>query len=261
MDSFEGDTESPSSLHKCLYASANPIDIVDPSGNNDITLGSVLTASSIGAGIGAIGSAIDHHAMGEAITVRSVVEGALIGAVLGPGALVPSTAIGLGVGGVLVGASYLPVLRDPNASTSQKIAAITLFLSSVYGAEQGLSYAKAATKTMSLVPGSYMNPRLVVDMRKAPAGSSENAAGFPRNLVYFWNEILRDNIDLFSAENRQKIAEGRFPVVDETWIQHFPQHASFKGQRLVHHHIEQGPIATPLPESVHQAWHGTLHPD
>ncbi len=35
MDSLEGDPESPSSLHRYLYASANPVNVKDPSGNQD----------------------------------------------------------------------------------------------------------------------------------------------------------------------------------------------------------------------------------
>jgi hypothetical protein len=30
---------------------------------------------------------------------------------------------------------------------------------------------------------------------------------------------------------------------------------------LIHHHIDQGASATPLPQRVHRAWHGTLHPE
>jgi len=260
-DTSEGDQKDPLSLHKYLYCRADPVNRIDPSGCDDISLGSVLTAGAIGASFGAVGSVAGSLAMGQAVTVNSVVQGIIIGAVLGPGALVPSAALGLGVGGVLVGGSYLPIFTDPNATTIQKISAITIFLTSVYGADQGLKYSHLATQTQSLVPESYMNPKLIVDMRNAPAGSSENAAGFPRNRVWFWNEMLRDNIDLFSPNNRGLIAGGRSPIVDQQWIQHFPQHAAYEGDTLVHHHIDQGPIATPLPEKVHQAWSGALHPN
>jgi RHS repeat-associated protein len=32
-DTFEGNSQAPSSLHKYLYAEANPVDFVDPTGN------------------------------------------------------------------------------------------------------------------------------------------------------------------------------------------------------------------------------------
>jgi RHS repeat-associated protein len=256
-DSYEGSQEDPIGLHKYLYCADNPVNRIDPSGHDAID---ILGAAAIGAGIGGFSSAVASHAIGQAITVRSVVEGAALGAVLGPGALVPSVATGLGIGGVLVGASYLPVLTDPNSSVSQKIAAVTLFLSAAYGADQGFRYANAANQARPLVPESYMNPKLVVDMRKAPGGQ-RTAKGHPRNGPWFWNEMLRDNPDLFSEANRALIHQKRSPFIDETWLNHFPQHSSFNRQKLVHHHIDQGPIATPLPENIHQAWSSDLHPN
>jgi len=46
MDTDEGDNEEPLSLHKYLYCQADPINGVDPSGNDDI--GDVLGAIDIG---------------------------------------------------------------------------------------------------------------------------------------------------------------------------------------------------------------------
>ena len=52
MDTYEGDTEDPLSLHKYLYAQDNPVDGSDPSGNDDI--GDVLGAMDISAGLDAL---------------------------------------------------------------------------------------------------------------------------------------------------------------------------------------------------------------
>jgi RHS repeat-associated protein len=260
-DSFEGVISKPTTRHPYFYCSADPINHVDPSGNIEMTIGSVSAALSIGAVMGAIGGAAYDHAMGNAITKLSIIQGAETGALFGLGIFVTPVATGLALGGVLIGASGLPVLLDPGASVSRKVAAIGLFLASTYGAAEGLRFARAAGPApKSPIPESYINPKLVVDMRKAPNGAS-NAAGYPRNRVWFWNEMLRENMDLFSDANRDLIARGFSPRVDEQWIAHFPQHQAFKGERLIHHHIDQGPIATPIPESVHRAWHGTLHPD
>jgi RHS repeat-associated protein len=60
MDSFEGDSDSPLSLHKYLYAGGDPIGQVDPSGK-DFDLGSTLVASTGGVtifGMSALQSAV-----------------------------------------------------------------------------------------------------------------------------------------------------------------------------------------------------------
>ncbi len=113
----------------------------------------------------------------------------------------------------------------------------------------------------SPVPESYINPRFKIDMRNAPASSATNAAGFPRNGPWFWKQMLKQNPELFSPANRAAIAANRSPRVDPTWIKHNPSHQSFLGDKLVHHHIDQGPIAVGLPQAVHQQWTGPLHPN
>ena len=117
------------------------------------------------------------------------------------------------------------------------------------------------TRASSPVPESYFNPSRVIDMRKAPASSATNAAGFPRNGPWFWRQMLKESPELVSDANKAAIRAGRSPVVDEVWVTSHPTHQSFVGEKLVHHHIDQGPIACGLPESVHQRWHSALHPD
>ncbi len=80
MDAYEGGAQSPASLHKYLYAGADPMNLLDPSGN--ISLGEIATSFSvqailIRAGIGATIGAID-----SALAGTSVTSGALQGAVL-----------------------------------------------------------------------------------------------------------------------------------------------------------------------------------
>jgi hypothetical protein len=100
----------------------------------------------------------------------------------------------------------------------------------------------------------------------APVGSPTNAAGFPRNRTWFWQQVLRERPKWFSEANRARI-EGRngeavrSPIVDDVWVRHHPEHQAFMQDTLVHHHIARGRFATPLPQRVHRAWFGDLHGD
>ncbi|WP_199118231.1 RHS repeat-associated core domain-containing protein [Pedobacter sp. ASV28] len=109
------------------------------------------------------------------------------------------------------------------------------------------------------VPESYMNPKLKLNMTNAPAGSRTNAAGFARNAPWFWRQMLKDHPDMFNPENVRKIKSGRSPIINEQWIKYNPTQKSFIGETLIHHHIDQGEFATPLPKSVHEKWFKELH--
>ncbi len=73
-----------------------------------------------------------------------------------------------------------------------------------------------------------------------------------RNLRQFWPEWMTKYPNTLSSENRMLIGQKRAPIVDAAWIKAFPEHAPYKGEILVHHHIDQGPLAIPLPLSVHK---------
>lgn len=129
---------------------------------------------------------------------------------------------------------------------------------------RGLRALRAAPKRglTSPVPESYMDLRNVVDMEPARGlpGSTLNAAGEVRNANYFWRDLLRRRPEMFSKGNAYKIEElGLSPKVDPTWVAHNPTHASFLREVLHHHHINQGRMAVPLPESIHEAWTSVLH--
>jgi filamentous hemagglutinin len=52
-------------------------------------------------------------------------------------------------------------------------------------------------------------------------------------------------------------------VVDQHWVDKFPEHQSFLDETIIHHHLDYGKNAIPLPSSVHskQPGWGIWHPE
>ncbi|MGH9267330.1 MAG: hydrolase [Acidimicrobiales bacterium] len=94
------------------------------------------------------------------------------------------------------------------------------------------------------------------------ASGAKTAAGGIRNSRAFWRGWGDTYGDTLSAANRSFIDEGLSPVVDDVWLRTFPEHGSYLGETLVHHHLGRGPMAIPLPQPVHGnvpgygIWHG-----
>ncbi len=94
----------------------------------------------------------------------------------------------------------------------------------------------------------------LLDMRKAPDNSSYRSThGYQVNAPWFWKKMLERHPDLFDQDNRQRIlgAVPQAPIVNYQWLKTFPMHAGYKGQKLHHHHIGRGPLATAVPEVLH----------
>ncbi len=98
-----------------------------------------------------------------------------------------------------------------------------------------------------------------IDMTNAPAGSKVNAAGYPRNGSWFWRQMLKEHPEMFSADNAAEINRGRAPRIDDQWIDFNPSHAAYKGDKLIHHHMDQSHMATRVPEPVHRKNFSDLH--
>jgi hypothetical protein len=81
MDSFEGAQSAPISLHKYLYAHANPINNLDPSGN-ETTIG-ILVAGSIGGSLDSIYNSV-VSVTGNTLknTIIGVYSGASVGQIV-----------------------------------------------------------------------------------------------------------------------------------------------------------------------------------
>jgi RHS repeat-associated protein len=84
MDSFEGNTQDPVSLHKYLYAGNDPIDRIDPSGK-DFSLGSVAISLGIQGAISAGISGLLTYAITRNVkkSLASAAGGFVIGVVFG----------------------------------------------------------------------------------------------------------------------------------------------------------------------------------
>ena len=109
------------------------------------------------------------------------------------------------------------------------------------------------------------DPEWSVDTRrfdpKAPT-AERTASNEIRDRTQFWKEWLERHPETLSKSNQYKINELNLsPVVDKTWTKSFPEHGAYKGEVLHHHHYNHGPLAIPLPETVHtgagntQIWH------
>lgn len=137
-----------------------------------------------------------------------------------------------------------------------------VYMNSGGGGRLGIRFRIKNLATSSQVPESYMNKALSIDTRNAPSNmiDSLNAAGYPRAKQWFWEQMLENYPTLFSPRNVHRINSlGLAPEVDAQWVKYYPEHGGFMYDVLEHHHINQGWMATPLPQTVHQKWTGLLH--
>ena len=112
------------------------------------------------------------------------------------------------------------------------------------------------------LPDGAIRKDVMIDMTKAPS-SRVTSAKHPREYRWFWKRLLEKHPEFFSDDNKIRILQDQSPHVDPTWIKHFPGHAKFNKDKLLHHHHLQGPNATPLPETIHLDFFGdpALHPN
>lgn len=101
--------------------------------------------------------------------------------------------------------------------------------------------------------------RHMIDMNNAPPSSVKTSLGFNRNGPWFWRELLKKNGEMFSEANKRLIRQGKSPIVDDEWLKFNPQHGEYLGDKLIHHHIDQGRFASGLPERLHRQLFPWLH--
>ncbi|WP_414718402.1 hypothetical protein [Thaumasiovibrio subtropicus] len=71
------------------------------------------------------------------------------------------------------------------------------------------------------------------------------------NRRQFWRQWKDTFSGTLSSDNLYFVKSNRSPVVDEHWIDHFPEHADHLGDLIIHHHLDYGHSAIPLPKSLH----------
>src|SRR6266566_6966333 len=99
-----------------------------------------------------------------------------------------------------------------------------------------------------------------IEMPWEPGMGETSELGYRRDKEQFWDEYKSKWGDQLSGpENIKLRADGKSPIVDDVWIKSHPEHAPYKGQKLIHHHVGEGGTAVALPESLHHA-HSVVHP-
>lgn len=97
-------------------------------------------------------------------------------------------------------------------------------------------------------------------MSKASA-KGYNAAGIPRNAIWFFKQQLAAKPEMFSEANKFNITVlGIVPTVDEQWIKYNPSAANYIDQKLHHHHIDGQETTAAIPKGLHEDNFSELHP-
>jgi RHS repeat-associated protein len=105
----------------------------------------------------------------------------------------------------------------------------------------------------------YWKSQPLIDMTNAPV-KNLNAAGVPRNALWFFKQQLAARPEMFSEAAKNSINKlNRVPVVDQQWVQFNPAHAEYLGQQLQHHHIDGGKMAVAIPKGLHYDKFSELH--
>ena len=98
---------------------------------------------------------------------------------------------------------------------------------------------------------------LVVDMPFLGEGEKKaNAGGWLRSPRVYYKELLKNHPSCFSNKNKEKISKGRSPIVDEQFMEHFPEYKGYKDDLLIHHHIGEDGQAVAVPITIHPGYGG-----
>ena len=103
------------------------------------------------------------------------------------------------------------------------------------------------------------DPAFSIDTRTFESGTLTSKGGI-RNNQEFWSQWADMQPGSLSNSNLYRIKElGLSPKIDDTWIKAFPEHVNYKGDTIIHHHVDFGPYAIPVPGSTHVGSGGIWH--
>ncbi|WP_325950602.1 RHS repeat-associated core domain-containing protein [Pseudomonas putida] len=103
------------------------------------------------------------------------------------------------------------------------------------------------------------DPKFSIDTRTFTSGTKTSNGGI-RNNREFWQQWKNLQPESLSKSNQYRINElGISPKIDDIWIKIFPEHAKYKGDNIVHHHVNFGHYAIPVPSETHVGSGGPWH--
>ncbi|OGV70697.1 MAG: hypothetical protein A3K18_24040 [Lentisphaerae bacterium RIFOXYA12_64_32] len=243
LDPLGGNNQDPQSLHKYTMANNDPVNRTDPTGAFSLTESMVVTAvvqtyftlvldtgARILQGARALfGTADEVNRLLMAKEVVDTIETVLF--IIALGALVVR-------GGMRLGRMLARFRTSPSQTPTTTYSPFAI---RIHPGGKG----PMAVDTSLFTTGD-----------KTPNGGIRNSRQFWKK----WKELYPETL---SNTNKTLIDGNVAPEVDEVWSQHFPHHRNQPGEVLVHHHLDQGAMAIPIPESVHasQPGWGIFHPD
>ena len=116
--------------------------------------------------------------------------------------------------------------------------------------EKDRLYKKVQEESLRVDPLTGKGP-MHVDSNLFTSADSYTVTGAARNKDQFWKLWAEKYPETLSEKNAAEIGKGLAPLVDETWLKHFPEHLTYSGNKLVHHHLDHGNLVYPLPENLH----------
>jgi hypothetical protein len=157
---------------------------------------------------------------------------------------------GMGLQGIGVLFSWLPAFSVGSNLSAAAGAAAVWFMTG----QRTISWPKPSVSRspyqVRIDPKSRRGPQ-GIDTAQFSSGEPTKAGGL-RNKGAFWKAWSSDYPETLSPRNLTKIGEGMSPNVDDVWVQYFPEHAPYMSETIEHHRLDLGPIAIPLPRSVHR---------
>lgn len=112
-----------------------------------------------------------------------------------------------------------------------------------------LTFAGSSPYQVHIDPNTRRGP-MAVDTSVFTSGRTTMRGGI-RESRQFWKAWAGLFPDTLSLANSVRINSRRAPIVDPKWVETFPEHAGYPDDVLIHHHLDYGPNAIPIPNILH----------